>query len=273
LAPRSMVTNPMYAALEEEDEQAAVYVRLFLDRLAEYETELPLLEAKQMFKIRAGLKLIFESIPCKWEPPQIKFPAIHDIDESEARRGLLESCKVLKGFFEGRQLKTSTQSISDHREDPPTKIETVADLQSGKSMSRKKLNALVSGLLTLCLLSLFWTDYGDRVIGLTELVAASGAWACLVWLFPSTLSESRKVTLSKVLGALNSVLVFAGIGLMWISGGFLVLAFLILPGAGSIKPEVWGRLFLASVGFVAGAALYFGWPKVTNVVVDFIRRY
>jgi hypothetical protein len=50
-------------------------------------------------------------------------------------------------------------------------------------MSPVKIRILVSGLLVLCLLSLFWTDYGDRVIGLTELVAASGAWACAVWLW------------------------------------------------------------------------------------------
>lgn len=50
-------------------------------------------------------------------------------------------------------------------------------------MSPVKIRVLVSGLLVLCLLSLFWTDYGDRVIGLTELVAASGAWACAVWLW------------------------------------------------------------------------------------------
>jgi len=50
-------------------------------------------------------------------------------------------------------------------------------------MKPEKIRVLVAGLLTLCLLSLIWMDGYERVIGLTELVAASGAWTCSVWLW------------------------------------------------------------------------------------------
>ena len=51
-------------------------------------------------------------------------------------------------------------------------------------MTQAKLRIFVSGQLILCLLSLFWKDYGEHVIGLTDLVAASGAWVSFVWLLP-----------------------------------------------------------------------------------------
>ena len=55
-------------------------------------------------------------------------------------------------------------------------------------MSQKKLRVIASGVLIFCLLSLLWTDYGDKVIGLTELISLSGAWACVVWLWPQNAS-------------------------------------------------------------------------------------
>ena len=50
-------------------------------------------------------------------------------------------------------------------------------------MSETKKRVLVAGLLVLCLVKLLWHDYRRPVIGLSELVAMSGAWACAVWLW------------------------------------------------------------------------------------------
>jgi hypothetical protein len=46
---------------------------------------------------------------------------------------------------------------------------------------RKRI--LAGGILFLCLLSLVWTNDDGKMIGLTELLALSGAWACAVWLW------------------------------------------------------------------------------------------
>lgn len=53
------------------------------------------------------------------------------------------------------------------------------------NLSETKKKFLAAGLMTLCALSLLWSEnYGNRkVLGLSELLALSGIWVCLVWLW------------------------------------------------------------------------------------------
>lgn len=61
----------------------------------------------------------------------------------------------------------------------PSVVKRVDDAPTGRSMAPAKLRVLAFGLLVLCLCVLL----PDDGLSLTQLVAASGAWACVVWLW------------------------------------------------------------------------------------------
>jgi hypothetical protein len=86
---------------------------------------------------------------------------------------------------------------------------------------RKRI--LAGGILALCLLSLFWTDYRDhKVIGLTELVALCGSWACAVWLWSAHLIAICKAWGLELLRVLRAFGIVLG-GVSMIVGGVAIL--------------------------------------------------
>lgn len=102
-------------------------------------------------------------------------------------------------------------------------------------MSPVKLRVLVSGLLVLCLLSLFWTDHGDAVIGLTELVAASGAWACAVWLWNESGARRFGTKISNQTRAV-ALIIWAVISRLALYAMYLTVPVIILTMALGIGP-------------------------------------
>jgi hypothetical protein len=97
---------------------------------------------------------------------------------------LLDELIVSKGGMTSYPLvtgKSSDPNVHTSHAKPRVSESTGAGTEDIGSLKRR---FLAGGILALCVLSLFWTDYRDhKVIGLSELVALCGSWACAVWLW------------------------------------------------------------------------------------------
>jgi hypothetical protein len=259
LAPRSLVI-PILTAEQKK-------VRSFLSALAEVERigasdigfgiqkeESSLLRG-DIRSLRRILDIFAPGIKAKME-----VPIVGETAESLREKRSLHLCAaamVLRDYAASQGSVEATPSATDESLD----------------FRRNRQRVLLFGLALISLAAGLYAFSEDRSPSLSWLILIGVLWFCAVWLWPSVLSENKKTSLSKMFRALNGLIVFLGTALMWLGGGFLILAFLILPGEGSVKSEAWGKLLLAGVGFLLGAALYFGWPRLTRFLVDFVRRY
>jgi hypothetical protein len=121
-------------------------------------------------------------------------------------------------------------------------------------MTEKKTKVVVAGLLVLCLLSLLWEDYGEKVIGLTELVAASGAWFSAVWLWKGEWSVPIGRGGRRLVAFMSAVVRGTSILLM-IAGTGVVLYSLIF--ASSIGKTEAGKMLFIGFGIQAFGYLPF----------------
>jgi hypothetical protein len=119
-------------------------------------------------------------------------------------------------------------------------------------VSEKKSKIIVTGLFILCLLSLFWHDDREAVIGFGEMVASAGAWVCAVWLWKNEWWVIAKTNVHYILA-----FVLAGIRIISVVlmiGGTLVVLYSLIFSASIGKVEAGKLLF---VGFGIQAAGYF----------------
>lgn len=105
--------------------------------------------------------------------------------------------KLLDELIQSKTGMSSNTLVAGNSSGADTKAtatkQSVPDATGGytEGISSLKKRLLAGGILSLCLLSLVWTEgYREqKVIGLTELVALCGAWTCAVWLWTESASR------------------------------------------------------------------------------------
>ena len=122
---------------------------------------------------------------------------------------------------------------------------------------------LAGGFLALCLLSLFWTDYRDRkIIGLSELVALCGSWACAVWLWKPTYTAALLSWRAAFTPYFLLFCKIAGRGIMLLSGITAVVIIALLSS--SMRLQAGMGLIIALAFFMLGLGL--------DMFADYSRR-
>jgi len=121
-------------------------------------------------------------------------------------------------------------------------------------MTDIKKRILAGGILFLCLLSLVWTNHGEKVIGLTELLALSGAWACTVILWSLRLTVICKAWCLELLRVLRAAGVVLG-GVSMIVGGVAILYAVSHPHLMN-DPQAGKAAAIGIIASISGFALF-----------------
>ena len=151
--------------------------------------------------------------------------------------------------------ETATRIIDEVDDQKTARLDKDESAESlPAKLNEKKKRFLAGGILFLCLLSLVWTDEGDKVIGLAELLALCGAWVCAVMLWSVRLTvicKSWSLELLRVLRAFGIVL-----GSVLMIGGVIAILYAVSHPKLMNDPGVAKAAAIGFLSIIAGIALF-----------------
>lgn len=133
-----------------------------------------------------------------------------------------------------------------------------------------KNRVLVSGIFFLCSLSLLWKDGSDRVIGLTELFALAGMWACAVYLWPNEFSKTQKKILAIVFKVISASVMLCAAIIVTMSSYALVK--LVVKGpAENLGINTFEQVFYPALFFALAVAAIYATKQLYRMAMNWIN--